>query len=56
MPGDKVKYVSFALSDENLLFKELLAAKGKKTSKSGRYKNFLLLTQQGYIYNYNFVS
>ena len=52
MPGDKVKYISFALVARNLLFRELLAAKGKKESESGMHKNFVLLTQQGYIYNF----
>ena len=51
MPGDKVKYVSYALSDRNFVFDELLAVKGKKKSAASQFRNFILLTKQGYIYN-----
>ena len=50
-PGDKIKYVSVALTSKNLLLINLLKSRGVDWSNEN-FCNHVILTKQGHMFNY----
>ena len=50
-PGDRIKNIEYMLSDKNLFLQQLIQARGLKPWQPINYRNFVMLTELGHIYN-----